>query len=97
MYLGPIHWCGPFVGRVLGAWGHWVLEALQGFADRFGHEDVDVISGVVPFNGQAALLAARWVDDDGIIFSERVEEVGGIVCGKEIDTKVVYRKGEGGG
>ena len=82
---------------MLGEWGHWVLEALQGFADRVGHEDVDVIAGVVPFDGQAALLAARWVDGDGIIFSEHVEEVGGVFCGKEIDTEVVYIKGEGCG
>ena len=44
--------------RVLGAWGHGVLEALQGFSDRVGHGDVDVISGVVTFDGQAAVLTA---------------------------------------
>ena len=62
-----------------------------------GHGDVNVLAGVVPFDVQAAVFAARWVDGDGIIFSERVEEVVGIVCGKELDTKAVYSEGEGGG
>ena len=64
LHLGPIRRREPFVGRVLGAWGHGVLEALQGFSDRVGHGDVDVISGVVPFDGQAAVLASRWVNGD---------------------------------
>ena len=64
MYLGSVRWRNKLVGRVLGARGHGVLEALQGFADRVSHGYVDVISGVVPFDGQAAVLAARWVDGD---------------------------------
>ena len=97
LHLGPIRWREPFVWRVLGAWGHGVLEALQGFADRVGNGDVNIISGVVPFDGQAALLSARWADGDGIILPERVEEVGGVVGGEELDTEVVYSKGGGGG
>ena len=34
LYLGPVHWRKPFVGRVLGASGHTVLEALQGFCGQ---------------------------------------------------------------
>ena len=64
MHLGLVRWRKPLVGRVLGARGHGVMEALQGFVDRVGHGDVDIISGVVPFDGQAAVLAARWVDSD---------------------------------
>ena len=64
MYLGPVRWREPFVGRVLGVWGNGVLQALQVFADRVGHGDIDIIAGVVPFDGQAAVLAARWVDGD---------------------------------
>ena len=45
-----------------------MLEALQGFADRVGHRDVYVIDRVVPFDGQAVVLAARWVDGGGVIF-----------------------------
>ena len=52
------------MGRVLGERGHGVLEALQGFVDRVGHGDVDIISWVVPFDGQAAVLAAIWVGGD---------------------------------
>ena len=52
------------MGRVLGARGRGVLEVFHGFVDRFGHGDVDVISGVIPLDGQAAVLAARWVDSD---------------------------------
>ena len=70
---------------------------IQSFADRFRHGDVDAIAGVVPFDGQAVVLAAIWVDSDGVILSERIEEVGGVVCGKELDTKVVYIEGEYGG
>ena len=43
--------------RVLRARGYGVLEALQGFADGFGHGDVDIITGVIPFYGKPALLA----------------------------------------
>ena len=62
--FGPLRWYKPLVGRVLGAHGSGVLEALQVFADSVGHGDVGVIAGVVPFNCQAAVLAARWVDGD---------------------------------
>ena len=51
LHLGPVHWREPFVGIVLGDWVHGVLEALQGFTDIVGHGDVNVISGVVPFDG----------------------------------------------
>ena len=74
-----------------------MLEALQGFADRVGHGYIDVIAGVIPFDGQAAVLAARWINGDGLVLLEPVEEVGGIICGEELDTKVFYRYGEGGG
>ena len=75
---------------------HGVLEALQGFADRVGHGDVDIIARVVPFDGKPAVFDTRWVNGDGLILPERVEEVGRIVGGKELDTEVIYRKGEGG-
>ena len=52
------------MGRVLGSCGRGVLELLQGFADSVGHGDVDVISGVVSFDCQAAVLASGWVDGD---------------------------------
>ena len=72
LHLSPIRGCETFVGRVLGAWGHGVLETFQGFADRVGHGDVDVITRVIPFNGQPTVLAARWVDGNGVIIMERV-------------------------
>ena len=31
------------------------------------------------------------------MISESIEEVGGVVSGKELDSKVVYSNGEGGG
>ena len=79
---------------MLGARGRGVLEFLQGFADSVGHGNVEVIAGVIPVDCQAAVLAARWVDSDRIIVLERVEEVGGVVYGKELDIKVVYSEGE---
>ena len=74
-----------------------MLEELQGFADRVGHGYVDVIVGVVPFYGQAAVLPSTWVNGDGVICSKRFKEVGGVVCNKGLDAKVIYSKGEGGG
>ena len=85
------------MGRVLGVCRRGVLEVLQGFADSVGHEYVDVTDGAIPVDFQAAVLAARWVDGDCIIFSERIEEVGGIVCGEELDTDIICSKGEGSG
>ena len=96
LHLGPISRRGKFVGRVLGVRGHGVLEALQGFTDGFGHGDVDVIARVVPFDGKSEVLSSRGVDGNGAIRPERVEEVGGVVGGEEIDSKVIYSEGEGG-
>ena len=96
MDVGTIRWCKQFVGRILGEFGDGVLEGIQGFADRVGIGDVDVIAKVVPFYDKPALRAVRWVDNDGVIILERVEEVSGFVGGKEIDTKVIYNEGESG-
>ena len=96
MHRSRIRRRDPFVGRVLGACGHGVLEALQGFADGVGHGDVDVIARVVPFDGKPALVATRGVNGDGVIRPERVEEVGGVVGGEELDSEVIYSEGEGG-
>ena len=57
LHLGPICRREPFVGRVLGARGHGVLEAIQGFADGVGHGDVNVIARVIPFDVKPAVLA----------------------------------------
>ena len=97
MDLGTIRRCEPFVGRMLGAFGDGLLEALQGFADRVGHGGFDVFFWVVPIDGQSAVLVARWVDGDGLMLLERIKEVGGVVGGKELYAKVVYSKGEVGG
>ena len=67
LHLGPIRRRETFVGIVLGARGHGVLEAFQSCADGVGHGDVDVIARVVPFDGKSAVLAARWVNGDGLI------------------------------
>ena len=82
LYIGPIRRRKPFVGRVLGARGHGVLEVLQGFADRVGRGDVNIIARVVPFDGNPTVLATRGVDGGGVIRPERVEEVGGVVGSK---------------
>ena len=96
LHLGLIRRRESFVGRVLGERGHGVLEAIQGFADEVGHGYVDVITRVVPFDDKPTVLAARGVDGDGVIPPERVEEVGGVVGGKELDSEVIYSEGEGG-
>ena len=52
------------MGRVLGARGHGVMEALKGFADSVGHGDVNIIARLVPVDCHTAVFAARWVDGD---------------------------------
>ena len=59
LHLGPICRREPFIGRVLGARRHGVLESLQVFSNGVGHGDVAVIARVVPFDGKPAVLAAR--------------------------------------
>ena len=71
--FGTIHRCKPFVGRMLWEFGEGALEAFQGFAGGVRHGDVDVVFWVVPIDGQSALLAAIWVDGDGVIISERIK------------------------
>ena len=82
LHFVTIRRCKPFVGRVLMARGYGVLEALHGFSEGVGHRDVNVLLRVVPTNGKSAVLAARWVDGDGVIIPECIEEVGGVVGGK---------------
>ena len=97
MDFGAIRRCEPFVGIMLGAFGYMVLEALQGFADGVGHGDVDIVFWVVPIDGQSRVLAARWFVGDVVMLLELIKEVGGVIEGKEIDSKVVYSKGGVGG
>ena len=59
-----------------------MLEALQGFAGRVGHGDVDIVFWVVPIYGKSEVLAARWLDGDGVMLLECIKKVGGIVFGK---------------
>ena len=73
-----------------------MLEAIQGFADRVGHGDVDTIVRVILIDGKSTVLDARRVDGDGVILLECIKEVGGVVGGKEFDSKVIYSKGGGG-
>ena len=95
--VGAIRRCDPFVGIMLGAFGGGVLEALQGFSSGVGNGNFNIVLWLVPINGQSAVLTARWVNGDEVMLSERIEEVGGGVGGKERDARVVYNKGEGGG
>ena len=64
---------------MLGEFGDRVSEALKGFNDGVGHGDVNIIFWVVPINGQSAVLASIWVNGDGAMLSESIEEVGGVV------------------
>ena len=96
LHLGSIRMINPFVGRLLGARGHGVLEALQGFADRVGNGDINLIDRLVSFDCKPAVLATRGVNGGGLIRPERVKEVGGVSGGKEIDSEVIYSEGEGG-
>ena len=70
------------MGIILGAFGDGVLEVFQGFADGVGYGDVDVVFWVVPIDGQSVVLAARQVNGDGVMFSERINDMGGVVGGK---------------
>ena len=54
LHFGPGSWQEPLVRRVLGAHGRGLLKALRIFADIVGQGDVDIITGVVLFDCQAA-------------------------------------------
>ena len=82
LHLVPICRRKLFVGRVFRALGYGVLESLQGFADRVGHGDVDLIARLIPISGKFAVLASGRVDSDGLILLECVEEVGGVNGGE---------------
>ena len=73
-----------------------MLEALQGFADGVGHGDVNVIARVNPFDGETAVIDARWVNSDVVIISEGFEEVGGVVGIKLFDYEGINSEGEDG-
>ena len=90
LHLRPIRRCEPFVGIVLRARGYGVLESIQGFADGVVHGDVDVVFQVVPIEGKYAVLAASWVDGDGVILTECIEEVGGVVGSEYFDSNFIY-------
>ena len=80
--FGTILRCDPFLGRTLGVFGDTMLEALQRFADVVGNGDVNVVFWVVSIDGQSAVLAARWVDGDGVMILECIDDVGGVVGGE---------------
>ena len=82
LHLGPIHRCEPFLGGVLRARGYGVLEVLQGFAEGVGHGYVDIVIRLVPINGKSTVPADIWVDGDGVIIPECIEEVCGVVSGE---------------
>ena len=82
MEFGTIRRYKPFVGRILGAFGDGVLEALQGFSDGVGHGDVDVVFCVVTIDDQSTVIATIWVDGDEVMLLEHIKEVGGAVGGK---------------
>ena len=82
MEFGTIRRCKPFVGRILGEFGDRALEAFQGFADGVGHGDVNIVFWVVPIDDQSVVLDARWVNGDGVMLLECIDEVGGVVGGK---------------
>ena len=62
--------------------GYRVLEALQGFSDRVGHGDVDVVFRVVPIDGKSSVLASRWIDGEVVIIPECIKVVGVVVGGE---------------
>ena len=66
----------------------WVSKQVTG--------DADVIARVVPFDGKLTVFDARWFGGDVVILPECIKEVGGVVGGKELDSEVIYSKGEGG-
>ena len=68
--------------------GDAVLEALQGFTAGVGHVDVDVVFWVVPIDGQSTVLSARLVDSDGVILSQNIKEMGGVVVGEELEPSI---------
>ena len=78
------------------AHGYGVLEALKAFSNGVGHGYVDLVFWIVPIDVKSAVLAARWVDGDGVILPECIEEVGGVVGGEQFDSKVIYSEGEDG-
>ena len=58
------------------------MEALQVFDDGVGHGDVNIVFWVAPIDDKYTLLAVIWVNSDGVIFPECIEEVGGVVGGE---------------
>ena len=80
--FGPIRRCKPFVVIILGVFGYGVLEALQGFADKVGHGDVNLVFWIVPIDGQSVVIASRWVDGYGVMLSECIDEVDSVGGGK---------------
>ena len=82
MDFGTIRRCKPFVGRILGGGGEGVLEAFQGFADGVRYVNVDIVFWVVTIDGQSSVLAAIWVNGDGVVISECINEVVGVVGGE---------------
>ena len=85
------------MGRILREFGGGVLEVFQGLADGVGHGYVEVFYWVVPIYGHYAVLSTRPIDGDGVILLECINDVGGVVGGREFNAKVVYSKSEDGG
>ena len=70
--LGPLMW-----GELWSGW-NFVLQAFECRGNVAWHRDVDKVFGVIPFDGEAAIVFAVPIDGDFVVCSEGLEKVIGI-------------------
>ena len=69
-----------------------MLELLEGLMDIAGHGYVDVAVVIIPFDGKAAGMGARFGDGDGVMLSEGVEQVVEVRFGEKFNAEVFHGK-----
>ena len=75
------------------AFGHRILEFVQGCLWIFRNEDVARACGIFLVNGKSAEEGTGSVDGDGVEFLEGLYEVVGVLFAYILDPKVINDEG----
>jgi hypothetical protein len=84
-----------FVGCIFTAGWRVVSELVKSCRNIVGHQNVNILLGVVAFYGEATIQFTLPAGGDGVKILKDFDEVAGIVLADVLDAKVVDNKAEG--
>ena len=67
-----------------------MLELVEGFIDVPWHGDVYISLVIVPVNGEATVIVAWPVSEDGVVFTRRCKQLFTIFLSEVFYAKIIY-------